>query len=281
MGYTPPPMPDEPRVSVTMPVYNARAYLHEAIDSILAQSYPHWELVAIDDASSDGSHEILTEYAARDPRIRVFRQAQQSGIVAARNRAFREARPGTEYFAILDSDDVALPDRLEQQVTFLDRRPEHMLVGGHSVIIDDRSAPVGLRRYPVSYEDICGVITRYNPIAQSAVTLRRSVLYEVGAYDPAYPRCQDYDLWLRIAARHPIANLDRPVIRYRVSPHQGKVTHLRQTLALTLSLQRKWLLYPRFFRAFNAGYVALEHVVPLLPDMLILALFKRLTYLPG
>jgi glycosyltransferase involved in cell wall biosynthesis len=274
-------MSAEPRVTVMMPVHNAQAYLREALDSVLAQSYPHWELVAVDDGSSDDSWTLLREYAARDPRLRVFRQPEQRGIVATRNRALENVDPASHYLAILDADDVALPDRLAAQVAFLEAHPEHALVGGHTLIIDERSQALGMRRYPLEYAEICRVITRYNPIAQSAVMLRRSHQLQVGGYDPSYPRCQDYDLWLRIAARYPVANLDRPVIRYRISQAQGKRTHLRQTLELTLRLQRRWLLHPRYFRPYNAAYVALEHLLPLLPDAAILALFKRVRYQAG
>jgi glycosyltransferase involved in cell wall biosynthesis len=273
-------MAPEPRVTIAMPVHNARAYLREALDSVLTQTFPDWELIAVDDASSDDSWAILTEYAARDPRVRPLRQPAHAGIVAARNRAFAEASPTSTYLAILDADDAALPDRLDAQVAFMDRHPDHALVGGHTLIIDERSRKLGIRRYPLQYREICAVIARYNPFAQSAVLLRRSLLAQVGSYDPTFPRCQDYDLWLRTASRFPVANLDQPVIRYRISAAQGKSTHLRQTLQLTLQLQRRWLWHPRFFSPRNAAYVALEHALPLLPDAAILALFKRVTYQP-
>jgi glycosyltransferase involved in cell wall biosynthesis len=271
-------MSTAPFVSVLMPVYNPGRFLVEAVDSVLAQTYPAFELVVIDDASSDGSFEQLSAYAVRDSRVRVFRQPENRGIVAARNRAFREARADSRYFAILDSDDVAVPERLERQVAFLETHPDHALVGGHTLIIDEQSRQVGIRRYPVDYAQICSVLTRYNPIAQPAVMLRRSMLESVGQYSQEYPRCQDYELWLRLASRYPIANLDMPVIRYRISVNQGKRTHLRQTLALTLALQRRWLLHPKFVRPANLLYVAAEHLLMLMPEPLVLALFKRVTY---
>ena len=269
-----------PRVSVLMPVFNPGRFLSEAVGSVLAQRYSDFELIAIDDASSDGSSETLAELALRDRRLRVFRQPSNLGIVAARNRAFREASPDSRYFAILDSDDVALPDRLASQVAFLEAHPDHALVGGHTLIIDEQSQPLGIRRYPTDYARICAVITRFNPIAQPAVMLRRSVLERVGPYSDAYPRCQDYDLWLRIASEYPIANLDEPVIQYRISSRQGKRTHLRQTLALTLALQRRWMNHPKFHRKRNVAYVAAEHLLMLLPEAAVLALFKRITYAP-
>lgn len=266
-----------PLVSVLMPVYNASRFLREAVDSVLAQTYPAFELIAIDDASTDDSYAQLVQYAARDARVRVFRQPRNLGIVAARNRAFAEAHADARYYAILDSDDVALPERLAQQVAFLEAHPDHALVGGHTLIIDERSREIGIRHYPTDYASICRTITRYNPIAQPAVMLRRSML-EPAPYHPDFPRCQDYELWLRLASQHPIANLDRPVLRYRVSATQGKRTHLRETLALTLRLQRKWLLHPRFRSAWNLAYVAAEHGLLLLPEPWVLALFKHVTY---
>lgn len=267
-----------PLVSVLMPVYNPGAFLREAVDSVLAQTYPEFELIAIDDASNDGSYELLQAYAAEHPRVRVFRQPRNLGIVAARNRAFAEAHPDARYFAILDSDDVALPDRLERQVAFLESHPDHALVGGHTWIIDEASNPVGIRRYPTDYREICQTITRYNPIAQPAVMLRRSALGSAAPYSEEFPRCQDYELWLRLASERPIANLDHPVIRYRISSTQGKRTHLRETLKLTLALQRKWLFHAKFRRAFNLAYVCAEHGLLLLPEAWVLALFKRMTY---
>jgi glycosyltransferase involved in cell wall biosynthesis len=265
-------------VSVLMPVYNAARYLREAVESVLAQTHSALELVAIDDASSDGSYELLQELAARDPRVRVFRQARNQGIVAARNRAFREASPSAEFCAILDADDVCEPERLALQVEFLRAHTEYALVGGHTLIIDEASQVIGIRRYPTDYARICKTITRYNPIAQPAVMLRRSLLPSAEPYDAAYPRCQDYALWLQLAAAHPIANLDRAILRYRVSQTQGKRTELRKTLALTIELQRKWLLHPRFRNPFNIAYVAAEHALLLMPESLVLAMFKRVTY---
>ena len=114
------------------------------------------------------------------------------------------------------------PDRIAQQVAFLEAHPDHALVGGNTLIIDEASRVIGIRNYPSDYARICKTITRYNPIAQPAVMLRRSTLPASEPYDAAFPRCQDYELWLRLAAVHPVANLDRPVLRYRVSQSRAR-----------------------------------------------------------
>lgn len=269
-----------PRVSVVMPVHNAERFLGEAIASVLGQTYRALELVVVDDGSTDRSWEIATEHARHDARVRPFRNERNLGIVRTRNRAFAEADPRSAYFAIMDSDDVSLPTRIEHQVAFLDAHPDHALVGGHNIVIDEASREIGWRRYPTTHQDIVRVITRYNPIAQPTATLRRSALEDIGGYDERYPRCQDYDLWLRMASRFKLANLDEPTLKYRLSPTQGKRSHLRETLKLTLELQRRWMFHGPFFHPGNVAYVGVEHLLLLLPEPAVLALFRRWQYRP-
>jgi glycosyltransferase involved in cell wall biosynthesis len=270
--------PSIPLVSVVMPVYDGERFLAEAIESVLGQSYGHLELVLVDDGSSDRSWEIAREYASRDARVRPFRNERNLGIVQTRNRAFAEADPGSEYFAVMDGDDVCMPDRIERQVAFLQAHPEHAIVGGNTLIIDEHGDQIGVRRYPSAHEQIARVITRYNPIAQPTVMIRRSALDAVGRYSERFPRCQDYDLWLRMAARFKVANLDAYTLKYRISATQGKRTQLRATLKLTIELQRQWLFHAPFFRAANVAYWAAEHALLLLPDAVVLELFKRVSY---
>jgi glycosyltransferase involved in cell wall biosynthesis len=265
-------------VSVVLPVHNAAPYLRAAIESVLAQTYRLFELVIVDDGSTDGSVAIAEEYAQAHPHVRLIRNPANLGIVQARNRAFAEADPASAYFAVFDSDDICLPDRLQMQVDFLEAHPDHALVGGHTFVIDEDDGVVGARRYPVTHAEIASVITRYCPIAQPTAMIRRSALEAVGGYRDRFPRCHDYDLWLRMAARYKIANLDAFTLKYRISRTQGKRVHLRQSLKLTIELQREWLLYGPFFNPFNIAYYAAEYLLLLLPEPLVLGLFMRLTY---
>lgn len=267
-----------PLISVLMPVYNVEAFLREAIESVLRQTHQRLELVLIDDGSTDGSYAIAEQCARGDARLRLFRNPVNRGIVATRNRAFAEADPASAYLAIMDSDDVCMPDRLERQLAFLQAHPDHALVGGNTLIIDEQGAAIGRRVYPSAHEQIMAVITRYNPIAQPTVMLRRSALAAVGEYDARYPRCEDYDLWLRMAARFKLANLPEFTLQYRISRRQEKSTHLKDLLRFTLEIQRRWLFQPPFFRTFNVGFWLAQHALLGLPDALVLQLFKLVTY---
>lgn len=272
------PIEGAPLVSVVVPVHDAERFLAEAIESVLAQTYERFELVLVDDGSSDASAEIAETYARKDQRVKVLRNERNLGIVRTRNRAFAAADPSSKYFAVFDSDDVCLVDRLRLQVEFLEAHPEHALVGGHTLIIDELGRTIGERRYPTTHAEILKVITRYNPIAQPTVMIRRSALEEVGTYSERYPRCQDYDLWLRMANRFELANLDAFTLEYRISATQGKRVHLRDSLKYTIELQRAWLLHRPFFNPFNVAYWGAEHVLLLLPEKIVLELFKRLSY---
>jgi len=273
-----PALTEPPLVSVLMPVYNVEAFLGEALESVLAQTYSRFELVVVDDGSTDGSWAIAAAAAARDTRVRLLRNEHNRGIVATRNRAFAEADKASRYFAIMDSDDISLPERLAHQVAFLEAHPDHALVGGANLIIDEHGTEVGRRMYPCSHEAITAVITRYNPISQPTVMIRRSALSAVGTYDPRYPRCEDYDLWLRLASHFKVANLPEFTLKYRLSRRQEKSTHLKDLLRFTLQIQRRWLLEPAFFRPGNVLFWCAEHALLPLPEPFILRLFKRLTY---
>ncbi len=260
-----------------MPAFNAERFLARAVDSVLAQTHEDLELVVVDDGSKDRTFELLQDYARKDPRVRPLRNSQNVGIVGTRNRAFAEADPKSAYFAIMDADDVCLPERLALQLDFLRAQPDHALVGGNLILIDEADRDIGRRTYPTSYEAICDAITRYNPIAQPTATFRRRAIDAVGTYDPRYPRCQDYDLWMRIARRFKIANLDAYTLRYRISETQGKVTALRQSLRLSLQIQREHMFESQFFRAKNVAYWIAQHGLFALPDAVVLALWKRVT----
>jgi len=267
-----------PLVSVVVPIFNAERFLSDAIESVLTQSYRNLELILVDDGSTDDSYQIAQRYADRDARVKLVRNDRNVGIVLTRNRAFDETSPAARYFAVLDSDDVCLPDRLLRQVDFMESHPEHALVGGNTLIIDEQGAEIGRRIYPSTHEALIAVITRYNPIAQPSVMIRRTALEQVGRYDEHYSRCQDYDLWLRMAARFKIANLDAFTLKYRISATQGKRVKLRDSLRFTLQIQRRWLFYAPFFRPQNVLFWIAQHGLLIMPEAWVLALFKRVTY---
>jgi glycosyltransferase involved in cell wall biosynthesis len=194
-----------------MPVYNGEKHLREAVDSMLAQSFPDFELVIVNDGSTDRSVEIIEGYD--DPRIRLIENSLGKGVVGARNTGIANANG--EYVAMMDCDDIACPTRLEEQVAFLDDHPDFGMIGAWSEMIDEGIRVAGnFMSCSASPEAIPSLLLFNNCFTQSTVVIRKTALPEVGYR--FYPGAEDYDLWVRIAQRAKVWNLQKVLVKYRV-----------------------------------------------------------------
>ncbi len=199
-------------MTVLTTVYNRAAYLGATIESVLGQSFADLELLVVDDGSSDASVEVAQSF--RDPRVRVLRNPTNLGIPRTRNRGLAEARG--EYLAILDSDDVARPDRLRRQVDFLDAHPDVAVVGSFCAWIDGRGRRLRrVKRRPVHPDDVRAALLFRCPLQNSAAMGRTAVLRRFG-YRSEFEVGEDYDLWTRLSAEHRLANLPLVLVDYRV-----------------------------------------------------------------
>jgi glycosyltransferase involved in cell wall biosynthesis len=214
-----------PKVSVIIPVYNREKYVGEAIDSILAQSFPDFEVLLVDDGSTDNSVELMRSYT--DPRVRLVRNERNLGIPKTRNRGVQLARG--DYIAILDSDDTASPDRLAKQVAFLDRHHDCVLVGSWAALMDEKGQALkrGKRRY-VSPGEVKSHLLFHCWLPHSSVMARAATLRAYG-YREQYVVCSDFDLFVRLARKYKLGHLPEPLVRQRV--HVGRIT--RERIQLT------------------------------------------------
>lgn len=210
------PMSNIPTVSVLMAVYNTERYLPEAVESILQQTYQNFELIVIDDGSSDRSLQILQKYAEVDQRIHLISR-ENRGIPKTRNELVSLARG--KFLAIMDSDDVALPDRLAQQVAFLEQHPEVVWVGGAFDLIDRKGRRLTRISLVEQDDDIRHLLQKgqVNFLHPTAMLRRQSVL-QVGGYDEAFPLAEDLDLWLRLSQVGKLASIKEAVVQYRIHP---------------------------------------------------------------
>ena len=193
-------------VSVIIPTYNRGWILTEAIDSVLAQDYEDYELIVVDDGSTDNTREILDDYGQD---IMVLRQANK-GVSAARNRGIAEA--GGQLVAFLDSDDLWLPRKLSRQVDFFKLNPAAVINQTEEIWIRNgaRVNPKDRHRKPsgMIFERSLGLCL----ISPSAVMIKKPLFDAVGVFDENLPACEDYDLWLRVSCRYPVHLIDTPLI---------------------------------------------------------------------
>ena len=181
------------KVSIGIPFFNSENYLADAIKSVLAQTYPYWELILIDDGSTDGSLAIAQSFAEKDSRIRVISDGTNKKLPARLNQIIREAK--YDYIARMDADDVMHPQRLEKQIDFLQKNQQYDLVSSGLISINNQNEVKGFRCVSQLYDEFSSLNLSY-PIVHPSVMARKS-WYERNQYSLAYPRAEDFELWTR------------------------------------------------------------------------------------
>jgi glycosyltransferase involved in cell wall biosynthesis len=195
-----------PIVSVVIPTFNRWPLVGEAVESVLAQSYAHFELIVVDDGSTDETREELAKFGSR---LRWFTKAR-GGVAAARN--FGVNRAVGSYIAFLDSDDLWRPKKLEVQTAFMKRHPEIQICQSEEIWIRN-----GIRVNPkAKHQKFSGDIFFRSLdlclVSPSAVMMTKTLFEQVGGFDESFPVCEDYELWLRIAVEHSVALISEPLV---------------------------------------------------------------------
>lgn len=187
-----------PEVSVVIPTFNRASLVLEAVESVFRQTFKDYELIVVDDGSTDGTQEILRPY---ETRLGYLFQ-ENRGVSAARNAGIERARG--RWVAFLDSDDLWLSEKLEKQMTFLARHPDALIVQTGEVWIRKGQKVNPRKKHQKFSGDIFAPSLKLCLVSPSAVVIRKDLFEEVGLFDETMPACEDYDLWLRIAARRPV-----------------------------------------------------------------------------
>jgi glycosyltransferase involved in cell wall biosynthesis len=196
-----------PKVSVIIPAYNRLPMLKEAVDSVLAQDFEDFELIVVDDGSTDGTADEMKRYGGR---VRLLRHPENRGVSAARNRGILNAKG--KYIAFLDSDDLWVKGKLKIQVAFLEDNPHYPICYTDEIWIR-RGKRVNPKNKHAKYSG--WIFEKCLPlciISPSSAMMRKTLFSKVGLFDEALPVCEDYDLWLRISARFPIFFIKRKLI---------------------------------------------------------------------
>lgn len=204
--------PEAPLVSVIIPSYNSAQYVAAAVESILAQSYPHVEIIVVDDGSTDNTAAVMAAYAA-NPRVRYIRQ-ENGGVSRARNHGIEQS--SGQYIGFLDADDTWLPSKLKLQMAVFQRDPNCKACYGAYILVDADLNEIGIRHSPRRGRTLEDLLIHGNVIGNiCTVVCERSLFEKVGGFDPALSQCADWDMWVRLAAHTEFVYIDEPLVTYR------------------------------------------------------------------
>lgn len=213
----------KPAVSVLIAAYNAAKYISETIESVLAQTFEDFELIIVDDCSFDNTAEII--FSFNDPRIRYFKNDSNKGISFTRNRLIYLAQG--DFLAILDADDIALPNRLEIQQSFLKNNPAYVLVCSWFETIDESGNTKAIFRKSISTEEFPVSLLFSNKIAQSSVMLNAKLLpNKNNLYNIEFPPAEDYELWVRLLKIGKLKMIPEILLKYR--DHQDSASYTKK-----------------------------------------------------
>jgi len=224
-------------ISVIMPVYNSEKYLKYTIESILCQSFKHFEFIIIDDGSTDNSFQIIRKYAERDnSRIIIINKGKQ-GLVSALNDGLTLAKG--RYIARTDSDDISLPDRFKLQLGYMRKNPGCAILGSDVLLIDEDGDPVARNIHPTNHDEILeGLLKgRGEYIRHSTTFFRKDYINRIGGYREETEWAEDLDLYLRLSEIGRLSNLKEVLLKYRVhreSVNYKKWKQQRNAVAIVL-----------------------------------------------
>jgi len=254
-------------VSIILPVYNAELFVHEAIDSVLKQTYNHFELIVIDDCSQDKSSEILKKFQESDLRIIIHQNHQNLGVVKSLNIGLDLARG--KFIARIDADDIWFPDKLRKQIQYLEKHENILMLATSKLNMNEDGSVRNNDIYPriYTYQDICKNILKRNIFCHSSVVFHKKVIDHIGKYNESFINSEDYEYWIRIISQGEVEILEEPLVYYRISKHTVSYKRLREQryYALLAKIRGIKLLNKSWLNIF---YVAEDLIYVIIPNFI-------------
>jgi glycosyltransferase involved in cell wall biosynthesis len=243
-----------PKLSVIIPTHNRADVISTAIASVLGQTYQDFEIVVVDDASTDGTAAVVK--GLKDPRIRYIRNEINKGDAGSRNIGILNS--DSEYIGFLDDDDEWLPEKLELQIKPLEKNPPE--VGGvytNTLIIDRCSGKVSNSITPEPRGKLAEEILRTNPVTTSSVLLRRRCFSKVGLFDESMPCSSDYDMWIRISKEFHFEFISKPLVRYYEHDIKLSTNYTKATIGMERLLEKNGTFFLDDKRSYSRRYAYL------------------------
>ncbi len=263
-----------PLVSVVLPIHNAEKYLLEAVESILTQTFADFELILVDDGSTDHSPVILD--TLKDPRIIRLRNEKNSGVVASLNLGISVA--SGRYIARMDADDVSLPERLEKQVKYLEAHPEIGVLGtGILTRVEVDPIQEGVAIFPSQDKCIRWMLCFRSAVAHVTAVYRRNLVVESGLYRHEFLFAEDYDLWVRLISKTQFSNLSEPLVLVRYYVGSSSQLHRDLQRKRGQEIQQRAMSFYLGDDYFSGLDLEKALTVPEHATILILTLYQRFT----
>lgn len=227
-----------PIVSVILPAYNAEATIAETIQSIIDQTYTNWELVVINDGSTDNTEKIVKSFY--DVRIKYFENEGNKKLIYTLNRGLNLA--SGKYIARMDADDICKPQRFEKQVSFMETHREVIVCGTQIDYFGSKANIYRKLKFPTNDKDLKEMLATSTCFAHPSVMIRRDVLIKSGVlYDMRYKNAEDYCLWIDLASYGKYANLEESLLLYRISDTQISQPNNLQTMKSVIACKKKYV----------------------------------------
>lgn len=267
----------QPLISVIMPVHNAEKFIIPALESLLQQTYAHWELLCVNDASTDATAKILMSYVKRDPRIHVYHNKVKSGIGHSLNKALKHTKGA--FIARMDGDDVSLPQRLERQMKFLQRNPSIVACGGQVQMIDVNGRIFAFKKFPTDSQFLYKMIMRMVPIQHPAIMVRGDIL-RAYSYREDVPTAEDVDMLFYLLSKGAISNIRHFIYQYRKSDASNGYHDIKRTFYITFGSRIEAIVkygYRPSLHGLLESFLQYA-IVSILPNKTVMQLFERIRF---
>jgi len=227
-------------VSIILPTYNGnKKWISESIQSVLDQTYTNFELIIINDASTNDIETTILAFAKKDERIKYYKNDENLQLTRTLNRWIKLSQ--WKYIARMDDDDIrATPDKLEKQMAFMEQNTDYGVVWSGVIIIDENGKKVEKLIIRCSDQDIRNNLLKSSQIAHASVLIRRSVLDDVWLYNEQRNLVEDQELWLRIGMKYKLYNIPECLFQYRINPHWVSIARFKKQRALWIKLLYKY-----------------------------------------
>jgi len=248
------------KVNIILPTHNGQSHIKEAIDNVIAQTFSDFQLMIINDGSTDNTANIVLEYLKKDNRIKYFKNEKNLGLQKTLTRGFKESKG--KYIARIDDDDVWQDtQKLEKEVSFLEKNLEYVLVGSGAIVINDEGKELYRFLLPEKDEEIRQYILFRNPFLHSSVVFLREAAGKFGGYSEKekLPGVEDFDLWLKLGKVGKFYNFPEYFLKFRAPSSERDIFRIRRnrTKNLIAVVKRHGKNYPHYKKAILKNYLKL------------------------